>query len=60
MLDGQWLPLARLFDRLEVGLRRLGGGLVGLWRSVPTAAGALDVLSLFAAVGYGVLRLFAG
>ena len=57
MLAGQWLPLARLFDRLEVRLRGLGRRLKDRWRGSSAAAKALGVLAApacVAALGYAL------
>ena len=60
MIAGQWLPLARFFDRAEVRLRELGRWIKGRWRSSPTAVKALVILiclAALAALGYVVYWL---
>jgi hypothetical protein len=58
MLAGEWLPLARLFDRIEVRLRELGRWIKARWTRSPAAVRALVVLILLAALGYGAYGLF--
>jgi putative transmembrane protein PGPGW len=60
MLAGEFLPLARFFDRLEVQLRKLGRGIKGLWISLPAVAKVLVVLTCVAALGYGAYYLLFG
>lgn len=60
MLAGELLPLARLFDRLDVRLRRLGRGIKGLWIGLPAAIRILVILTFVAAVGYVAYYLFFG
>jgi|SRR5215210_5247170 len=50
MLAGEFLPLARFFDRLEVWLRRLGRWVKGRWVVASTATKALIVLAILACV----------
>ena len=38
MLAGEFLSLARFFDRLEVRLRKLGRWIKELWNTLPTSA----------------------
>ena len=57
MLSGEFLPLARFFDRLEVQLRRLGRWTKGRWSSLPAVVKVLVVLTCVAAVGYGAYHL---
>jgi hypothetical protein len=60
MLAGELLPLARFFDRLEVRLRRLGGGIKGLWTGLPAVVKILLVFTFVAALGYVAYYLFFG
>jgi hypothetical protein len=53
LLAGEFLPLARFFDRLDVGLRRLGRWTKGRWSRLPAVAKVLGVLIFVAALGYG-------
>jgi hypothetical protein len=57
MLAGEFLPLARFFDRAEVRLRRLGRWIKGRWSQLPAVAKVLVVLTCVAALGYGAYRL---
>jgi hypothetical protein len=58
MLAGEFLPLARLFDRLEVRLSRLGRWIKGRWGQLHTVVKVLVILICVAALGYGVYYLF--
>jgi hypothetical protein len=60
MLAGEFLPLARLFDRLEMRLRRLGRGIKSPWTGLPAVVWILAVLTFVAAVGYVAYYLFSG
>ncbi len=60
MLAGEFLPLARLFDRLEVRLRKLGRWTKGKWSRLPTGFKSVVVLACVAALGYGVYYLLFG
>jgi Putative transmembrane protein (PGPGW) len=57
MLAGEFLPLARFFDRLEVRLRRLGRWIKGRWSRLPIVVKALVTLVCVAALGYGAYHL---
>jgi hypothetical protein len=57
MLAGEWLPLARLFDRTEVRLRGLGRWIKAGWTRSSVAVRTLVVLILLAAFEYGVYGL---
>ena len=57
MLAGEWLPLARLFDRTEVRLRGLGRWIKAGWTRSSIAVKTLVVLILLAAFEYGVYGL---
>ena len=60
MLAGEFLPLARFFDRLDMRLRRLGRWIKGRWVGLPAIAKFLVVLICVAALGYGAYYLFFG
>ena len=60
LLAGEFLPLARFFDRLDVRLRRLGRWIKGRWVGLPAVAKILVVLICVAAPGYGAHYLFFG
>ena len=57
MLAGEFLPLARFFDRVEVRLRELGRWTKGRWSDLPTAGKVLVVLVCVSALGYGAYYL---
>lgn len=57
MLAGEFLPLARFFDRLDVRLRKLGLWIKDLWVGSPSVAKVLVVLIFVAALGYGAYYL---
>jgi hypothetical protein len=54
------LPLARLFDRLDVRLRRLGRAIKSLWTGLPAIIRSLVILTFVAVVGYVAYYLFFG
>jgi Putative transmembrane protein (PGPGW) len=60
LLAGEFLLLARLFDRIGVRLGRFGRWIRGVWRSSPIAVKVLVVLALAVLLAYGVYTLFAG
>jgi hypothetical protein len=60
MLSGEFLPIARFFDRLEVRLWRLGRWIKDLWVGSPAGAKVLAVLIFVAALGYGAYYLIFG
>ena len=60
MLAGEFLPLARFFDRLEVRLRELGRWVKECWKSSSTLVRVLVVLVCAATLGYGIYRLISG
>ncbi len=60
LLAGEFLPLARFFDRLDVRLRRLGRWIRGRWVRLPAMVKILVVLTCAAALGYGASYLFFG
>ena len=57
MLAGEYLSLARLFDRVEVRLRKLGRWTKSRWSDVPAAGKVLVVLVCVSALGYGAYYL---
>ena len=57
MLAGEFLPLARFFDRSEVRLRGLGRWIKARWTHSSVAVRTLVVLILLAALGYGAYGL---
>jgi Putative transmembrane protein (PGPGW) len=57
MLAGEFLPLARFFDRLDVRLRKLGLWIKDLWVGSPAVVKVLVVLIFVAALGYGAYYL---
>jgi hypothetical protein len=60
MMAGELLLLARLFDRIEVSLRRVGGWVKGRWSRLPTAVKVLVVSVCVAGLGYGAYFLLFG
>jgi hypothetical protein len=60
MLAGEFLPLARLFDQLEVRLRRLGRRVKSSWVGLPAVVKVMAVLTCVGALGYGVYYLLFG
>jgi hypothetical protein len=60
MLAGEWLPLARIFDWLEVRLRHLGRSSKGRWRRLPAGIKGLVVLVCVGALGYVAYYLLFG
>jgi hypothetical protein len=60
MLAGEFLPLARLFDRVEVRLRKLGRWVKGFWVGSPAVAKILALMICVAAFGYGAYYLIFG
>jgi hypothetical protein len=60
LLAGEFLLLARLFDRVGARLGRLGRWIKGLWRSSPAAMKVLAVLAFAASLACGAYTLFAG
>ena len=57
MLAGEFLPLARFFDRLDVRLRKLGRWIKDLWVGSPAVVKVPVVLIFVAALGYGAYYL---
>ncbi|MBA2714012.1 MAG: hypothetical protein H0U55_10750 [Rubrobacteraceae bacterium] len=60
LLAGEFLGLARIFDRVGVRLAMLGRWIKGVWRSLPAAVKAVVVTTLVALLAYGAHTLFAG
>jgi hypothetical protein len=61
MLAGEFLPLARFFDRVEVRLKEIGRWTTGRWSRLPTVVKILVVLGLcVGALGYGAYHLLFG
>ena len=60
LLAGEFLLLARLFDRLGARLGRLGRWIKGVWRSSPAVIRVLVVLACAVLLAYGAYTLFAG
>jgi hypothetical protein len=60
MLAGEFLPLARFFDRLEVRLRDLGRLIKGRWSRLPAGVKSLMYLVCVAGLGYGAYYLLFG
>jgi hypothetical protein len=60
MLAGEWLPLARIFDWLEVRPRDLGRSSKDLWSRLPAGVKRLVVLACVAALGYVAYYLLFG
>lgn len=53
LLAGESLALARLCDRAEVRLRKIGGRIEPYWNALPAPARVLLLLACLAALGYG-------
>ena len=60
MLAGEFLPLARFFDRLDVRQRELKRWIKGRWSSLPAILKVLAALICVAVLGYGAYYLFFG
>ena len=60
LLAGEFLLLARAFDRVGVRLGRFWAWIGGLWRSSHVAVKAMIVLALAALLIYAIYSLFAG
>jgi hypothetical protein len=59
MMAGQLLFLARLFDWLEVRLRRAARGVKGRWQGLSVAAKVAVVVFCSAALAYGAYALIS-
>ena len=60
MVAGELLVMARLFDRMEVRLRKAARWAKDAWAHSPGAARVLVVLGAAAALLYGIYGLFFG
>ena len=60
LLAGEFLLLARLFDRVGARLGRLGRWIKGVCRGTPAAVKVLVVLTFAATLAHGAYKLFAG
>jgi hypothetical protein len=60
MLAGEFQPLARFFDRLEVRLRKMAWWVKWRWSILPTLAKVWMTLACATALGYGMHYLFFG
>jgi Putative transmembrane protein (PGPGW) len=60
LLAGEFLLLARVFDKVGVRLGRFWRWIKGLWRSSPAAVKATILLAFATVLVYGVYSLFAG
>ncbi len=60
MLAGEYLPLARFFDRLDARQRRLRWWIKGQWSRLPASVKSLVVLACVAALGFGAYYLLFG
>ena len=60
LLAGEFLPFARLFDRVGVRLGRMGRAIKGVWRSSPATVKVLVVLAFASLLADGAYTLFAG
>jgi hypothetical protein len=60
MLAGEFMPLARFFDRLDVRQRKLKQWIKGRWSRLPAISKVLAVLVCVAVLGYGAYYLFFG
>ena len=60
MLAGEFLPLARFFERLKVRLRNLGRWIKECWKTSPALVRVMLALMCAAALGYGIYRLVSG
>jgi hypothetical protein len=60
MLASEFLPLTRVFDWVEVRLRKLGRWIKGRWSRSSAAVKVLMVLACVVALGYGAYYLLFG
>ncbi len=60
MLAGEFQPLARSFDRLDVRLRKMAGWVKKRWNALPTLAKVWAILACAAALGYAMHYLLFG
>ena len=59
MLAGEFMPLARFFDRLDVRLRKMKRWIKECWSSLPSWVKVLATLVCVAALGYGIYCLLS-
>ena len=59
MLDGEFIPIARLFDRLDVRQRRLRQWVKGRWSRLPAVVKILVILIGVSAMGCGTYFLIS-
>jgi uncharacterized protein (TIGR02611 family) len=60
LLAGEFLLLARVFDKVGVRLGRFGRWVKGLWRSSPAVVRATIIFVLATLLVYTIYSLFAG
>ena len=60
LLAGEFLLLARVFDKVGVRLGRFGRWVKGLWRSSPAVVRATIIFALATLLVYTIYSLFAG
>jgi Putative transmembrane protein (PGPGW) len=60
MLAGEFQPLARFFDRLDVRLRKLAGWVKKRWNTWPAPAKVWVALACVVGLGYGMYCLLSG
>ena len=60
LLAGEFLLLARVFDKVGVRLGKFGRWIKGLWQSVPAAVKAIIIFTLATLLVYVLYSLFAG
>ena len=60
LLAGEFLLLARLFDRVGVRMGRFGRWIKGVWGGLPAAVRVPVTLAFAALLAYGAYTLFAG
>ena len=59
MLAGEFMPLARFFDRLDVRLRKMKRWIKECWSSLSSSVKVLATLVCVAALGYGIYCLLS-
>jgi hypothetical protein len=60
MLAGEFLPLARFFDRLDERLRTPGRLIMDRWKTLPSSVRVLVALVCAGALGYAIYYLVSG
>jgi hypothetical protein len=60
MLAGEFIPLARFFERLDVRLRMMKRWIKERWSSLPFSVKVLATMLSVAALGYGIYYLVSG